>query len=115
MKKLAIVYNNPDNREAMTHIEQEIEEVFCRNVHLQPYFFNQLQPGDKILADAILRGTDLPLEDRVMVVSAISHQLRVLKQAGLVRSEKQGKVVYYMLSDNHVNTVFNNAIEHIME
>ena len=50
-----------------------------------------------------------------MTVSAISHQLRVLKQAGLVRSEKQGKVVYYMLSDNHVNTVFNNAIEHIME
>lgn len=50
-----------------------------------------------------------------MTVSAISHQLRVLKQAGLVRSEKQGKVVYYMLSDDHVNTVFNNAIEHIME
>ena len=50
-----------------------------------------------------------------MTVSAIYHQLRVLKQAGLVRSEKQGKVVYYMLSDDHVNTVFNNAIEHIME
>ena len=50
-----------------------------------------------------------------MTVSAISHQLRVLKQAGLVRSEKQGKVVYYMLSDDHVNTVLNNAIEHIME
>ena len=50
-----------------------------------------------------------------MTVSAISHQLRVLRQAGLVRSEKQGKVVYYMLSDDHVNTVFNNAIEHIME
>ena len=50
-----------------------------------------------------------------MTVSAISHQLRVLKQAGLVRSEKQGKVVYYMLSDDHVNTVFNTASEHIME
>ena len=50
-----------------------------------------------------------------MTVSAISHQLRVLRQTGLVRSEKQGKVVYYMLSDDHVNTVFNNAIEHIME
>ena len=50
-----------------------------------------------------------------MTVSAIPHQQRVLRQAGLVRSEKQGKVVYYMLSDDHVNTVFNNAIEHIME
>ncbi len=50
-----------------------------------------------------------------MTVSAISHQLRVLRAAQLVRSEKQGKVVYYMLSDEHVNTVFGNAIEHIME
>ena len=50
-----------------------------------------------------------------MTASAISHQLRVLRQAELVRSEKQGKVDYYMLSDNHVNTVFSNALEHIME
>lgn len=50
-----------------------------------------------------------------MTVSAISHQLRVLKQAELVKSEKQGKVVYYTLSDDHVNTVFRNALEHIME
>ncbi len=50
-----------------------------------------------------------------MTVSAISHQLRVLKQAELVKSEKQGKVVYYTLSDDHVNTVFSNALEHIME
>lgn len=50
-----------------------------------------------------------------MTVSAISHQLRVLKQAELVKSEKQGKVVYYSLSDEHVNTVFKNALEHIME
>lgn len=50
-----------------------------------------------------------------MTASAISHQLRVLRQAGLVRSEKQGKAVYYMLSDDHVNTVFSNALEHIME
>lgn len=50
-----------------------------------------------------------------MSVSAISHQLRVLKQAQLVRYEKRGKTVYYMLSDDHVNTVFANALEHIME
>ncbi len=50
-----------------------------------------------------------------MTVSAISHQLRVLRAAQLVKTEKQGKVVYYMLSDEHVNTVFGNAIEHIME
>ena len=50
-----------------------------------------------------------------MTVSAISHQLRVLKQAELVKPEKQGKIVYYSLNDEHVNTVFNNALEHILE
>lgn len=50
-----------------------------------------------------------------MTVSAISHQLRLLKQARLVRYEKRGRVVYYSLNDDHVNLVFNNAMEHIME
>lgn len=50
-----------------------------------------------------------------MTESAISHQLRVLKQAELVKNEKQGKIVYYSLSDAHVSLVFNNALEHIME
>lgn len=50
-----------------------------------------------------------------MSVSAISHQLRVLRQARLVKFEKKGKTVYYSLNDNHVNTVFQNAIEHILE
>lgn len=50
-----------------------------------------------------------------MTVSAISHQLRLLKQAELVRSDKRGKVVYYCLSDNHVTVVFQNAIDHINE
>ena len=50
-----------------------------------------------------------------MTVSAISHQLRILKQAELVRFDKRGKVVYYSLSDHHVNIVFSNALEHILE
>lgn len=50
-----------------------------------------------------------------MSVSAISHQLRVLRQARLVRYDKKGKAVFYTLNDDHVNTVFENAIEHILE
>ncbi len=50
-----------------------------------------------------------------MTVSAVSHQLRILRQAQLVKCEKEGKVVYYSLSDDHVTTVFNNAFEHISE
>ena len=47
--------------------------------------------------------------------SAVSHQLRVLKQAKLVKYRKDGKVVYYSLSDRHVEIIFNMALEHIQE
>lgn len=50
-----------------------------------------------------------------MKQSAISHQLRVLKQAKLVKSRRQGKVVYYTLADHHVKTIFKQALEHILE
>ncbi len=50
-----------------------------------------------------------------MTVSAISHQLRVLKQARLVRSRRDGKTVYYALADAHVKTIFYHALEHVME
>ena len=47
--------------------------------------------------------------------SAISHQLRVLKQAQLVKSRRDGKQVIYSLADDHVRTIINNGMEHIME
>lgn len=47
--------------------------------------------------------------------SAVSHQLRVLKQAKLVKYKKEGKEVYYSLSDKHVEIIFNMALEHIQE
>ena len=48
-------------------------------------------------------------------VSAVSHQLRILRQAKLVKSRKQGKEVYYTLSDNHVYEILNMAIMHVKE
>ena len=47
--------------------------------------------------------------------SAVSHQLRVLKQAKLVKYRKEGKTVYYSLSDRHVEIIFNMALEHVKE
>ena len=47
--------------------------------------------------------------------SAISHQLRVLKQAQLVKFRRDGKQVIYSLADDHVRTIINNGMEHIME
>lgn len=50
-----------------------------------------------------------------MTQSAISHQLRVLKQARLVKSRREGKVVYYSLDDGHIQTIFAQGLEHIEE
>jgi len=50
-----------------------------------------------------------------MTQSAISHQLRVLKQARLVKSRRSGKTIFYSLADEHVKTIFYYAMEHVME
>ena len=50
-----------------------------------------------------------------MTQSAISHQLRILKQARLVRSRREGKTVFYALDDDHVRTVIGQGMEHIEE
>ena len=50
-----------------------------------------------------------------MSSSAISHQLRVLKQSSIVKSRRVGKVVYYSLADEHISQIFNLAFDHIME
>ena len=50
-----------------------------------------------------------------MTVSAISHQLRVLKSAGLVKYRREGKVCYYSLSDAHVKPIIAQGIEHVTE
>lgn len=47
--------------------------------------------------------------------SAISHQLRVLKQARLVKYRKDGKVVYYSLDDEHVKHIFDQGLLHVNE
>ena len=50
-----------------------------------------------------------------MTQSAISHQLRVLKQARLVRSRREGKTVFYFLADDHVRAIIGQGMEHIEE
>ena len=47
--------------------------------------------------------------------SAISHQLKILKNNKLVKNKRDGKVVLYSLNDNHVNTIIKQGLEHIQE
>ena len=46
--------------------------------------------------------------------SAVSHQLRILRAAGLVRPRRSGKTVYYALDDDHVREILESGLEHIL-
>ena len=50
-----------------------------------------------------------------MTLSAISHQLRILKNAKLIKSRKQGKEVFYSLDDEHVEEIIDCGLDHINE
>ena len=50
-----------------------------------------------------------------MTQSAISHQLRMLKQMKLVKTRREGKTVFYSLADGHIKTIVNQGMEHIRE
>ena len=50
-----------------------------------------------------------------MTQSAISHQLRVLKQMDLVKNRREGKTVFYSLSDGHISGILSQGLEHIKE
>ena len=50
-----------------------------------------------------------------MTQSAISHQLRVLKQMDLVKNRRDGKTIFYSLADSHIVTILSQGLDHIEE
>ena len=50
-----------------------------------------------------------------MSQSAISHQLRVLKQMGLVKNRREGKTIFYSPADSHIVTILSQGLDHIEE
>lgn len=50
-----------------------------------------------------------------MTVSAISHQLRILRAAKLVSYRREGKTVFYALADDHIRTILGQGMEHVNE
>lgn len=109
-----------EGRHAMEHHKEEVDMVR----ELDNDFVKDLAEFFKVFGDAtrirILRLL-LDQEQNVgelaealdMTQSAVSHQLRVLRQNGLVRYRKEGKTVYYTLDDGHVRTVLEQGTTHI--
>ncbi|MCC6944920.1 MAG: helix-turn-helix transcriptional regulator [Thermomicrobiales bacterium] len=79
--------------------------------------FSALGDPTRLRIVAALSGQELCVCDLAATVglteSAISHQLRHLRQLGLVRARRDGRLVYYLLDDDHIGALYSQAVDHI--
>ena len=82
-------------------------------------FFKVMGDGTRIQLLWALEESEMCVGDLAVLLnmtkSAVSHQLKVLRVAKLVRAEKKGKNVYYSLNDQHVKLILEKALEHVCE
>ena len=83
------------------------------------YFYKVMGDPTRLRLLMTLAGGELSVSDLCNVIgmsrSAVSHQLRELRNAKLVKPRRDGKTVYYSLDDEHVLSVLNVALEHVKE
>ena len=82
-------------------------------------FFRVFGDSTRIKILYVLLQSEMCVYDIAMLLgmtqSAISHQLRVLKQMQLVKFRREGKTIFYSLSDSHIENILNQGMEHISE
>ena len=82
-------------------------------------FYKALSDSTRIRIIDILRGHELCVCDISsllnMTKSAVSHQLKNLREMNLIKSRKVGKEIWYTLSDEHVREVFDISLTHVLE
>ena len=114
-----------DSNKDYIHTQEDIVEVL-ENTMPQEEVLYDLAELFKVFGDStrirILYGwfeTEMCVYDLSKILnvtqSAISHQLRVLKQNKLVKFRREGKNIFYSLADEHVRTIINQGMEHIEE
>jgi len=98
----------------MQGIDDNLKEEFIYDV---ADFFKVFGDSSRIKLLHLLLEREMCVSDIAdklnMTQSAVSHQLRVLRQSDLVKYRKDGKTVYYSLDDSHVENVLRQGIEHI--
>lgn len=108
-----------------THIDEDLVEKAKKAMPADELIFD-LAEFFKVFADSTrmkilwaLHEHELCVCDIAVVLnmtkSAVSHQLSYLRGANLVKNRKDGKIVYYSLSDEHVKEIFEMAVEHLDE
>mgnify|MGYP003289737848 CR=1 FL=1 len=83
------------------------------------HFYKALSDSTRIKIVNLLEKNELCVCDIAVILnmtkSAVSHQLKYLRQLNLIKSCKRGKEVWYSLADEHVKQVFDISLEHILE
>ncbi|EYE87341.1 ArsR family transcriptional regulator [Fervidicella metallireducens AeB] len=107
--------------ENIVHVEkvEDVKRDFIKGDEVTKLqeLFKVLGDGTRIKILHAISRTELCVCDIASIInmsqSAVSHQLRILRNSRLVKHRKEGKVVYYSLQDNHVVQLFNQGLEHI--
>ena len=112
--KCDFIHAHPDLIETVSHTIPEDEKLYSL-----AELFKIFGDSTRIKILYVLMESEMCVCDIAqilnMTVSAISHQLRILKQARLVKFRKEGKSVFYSLADDHIKKIIDNGMEHINE
>lgn len=103
--------------EVVAHVREVMEDTEV--LYAVSDFFKVMSDSTRMRIMAALDSGEMCVCDLSEVLgmtkSAISHQLKALKDADLVKSRRDGKNVFYTLKDDHVRTIIEMGIEHIKE
>ena len=101
---------------SMEFLSEELEE---NDLYILTEFFKMLGNPTRIHILLLLMEQDACVSDLAewlgMTQSAVSHQLSLLKMSKLVRRRRDGKMIFYTLTDDHVRVVIKKGMEHILE
>ena len=103
------------------HVVEKVMEVMPEEEELQDLaeFFKVFGDATRLKILYVLMCSEMCVYDIAaalgMTQSAISHQLRFLKQLDLVKYRRDGKIIYYSLSDAHIVNILNQGLVHIEE
>ena len=120
---------NPDMDAAMICVTRKIHaEVvsYVQSIIPESGRLNELADLFKLFGDGTRIGILWALSESEMCVCdicallqmkqpAVSHQLKNLKQARIVKNRRDGKVIYYSLNDDHIRKLLNLGMEHVRE
>lgn len=120
LKKEKVIDNKTVNKTVNKTINRMLGKVLDEEISINlAEFFKVFGDSTRIRIISVLSKSEACVGDIAklldMTQSSISHQLKILRDAKLVKYRKEGKVVYYYLADDHVEDIYNEGLEHIKE